>query len=143
MVDCGLVWMTIPHRLYYTLTIQHVQLSLIVHVTWARHSSCLAQLDCSGHMNSTLQHAQLSSTFHHAQFFPPACSALPSSMLSSALLFSMLSSTLPIFIYDLRLQWCIKCLRLLDIVYMNSLNVIYVVIIFLIYKYYKYINHKY
>ncbi len=33
LVDCGLVWMTVPYRLYFTLTIQHVQLNRIVQVT--------------------------------------------------------------------------------------------------------------
>jgi len=34
-VACGLVWRTISRRLSFTLTLQHVQLSLIVQVTWA------------------------------------------------------------------------------------------------------------
>jgi len=87
----GLVWMTIPYRLYFTLIIQHVQLNLIVQVTWAQPSTCLAQLDCSGHMNYTLQHVQLSSTppACSVQIYPPACSTqlYPSSMLNLALPF--------------------------------------------------------
>jgi len=47
--------------------------------------SCLAQLDCSGHMNYTLQHVQLSSTLHHAHLYP-------SSMMNSAYFYPSSSS---------------------------------------------------
>jgi len=47
------VWKTIPRGLYYILTIQHVQLNLIVQVIRAPHSTYIAQLDRSGHMSST------------------------------------------------------------------------------------------
>jgi len=48
LVDCGLVWRTLPRGLSHTLTIQLVQLSLIVQVTWAPPT-----YDRSGHMSST------------------------------------------------------------------------------------------
>lgn len=53
LVDCGLVWRTISHVLSYALTIQIVQLRLIVQITWALSIECLAQLDRLGHMSST------------------------------------------------------------------------------------------
>jgi len=91
--------MTIPYRLYFTLTIQHVQLNRIVQVTWAQPSTCLARLDHPCHMSSTLSClAQLDCSGHMSSTLP-ACTAqlYPSSMLNSALSLqhAQLSSTRP------------------------------------------------